>query len=130
VATPYNGVYVYGPQDARSRLLGDLGFTYPDALRDVGKDAFGGQVSEERVDLLDQGVALWFANPGPEKKLVDGPYGKLKIHTEGRDVFLPEKGELYWATSFPSPLSIPLLVDQLVPRLAAAADGDPSTKTG
>ena len=51
------------------------------------------------------------------------------MRTQGRDVFLPEKGELYEATSFISVLSIPLLVDQLVPRLAAAADGDPSTPT-
>src|SRR5262245_19455452 len=29
VATPYEGIYVYGPQDARSRLLTDLGFTFP-----------------------------------------------------------------------------------------------------
>ena len=29
VATPYQGIYVYGPQDARSRLMTDLGFTFP-----------------------------------------------------------------------------------------------------
>ena len=46
-----------------------------------------------------------------------------------RDVFLPENGELYEATSFISVLSIPLLVDELVPKLAAAADGDPATPT-
>jgi hypothetical protein len=28
-----------------------------------------------------------------------------------------------------SVLSIPVLIDQLVPKLAAAADGDPATKT-
>jgi iron complex transport system substrate-binding protein len=44
-------------------------------------------------------------------------------------VFLAEKGDLYEATSFVSVLSIPLLMEQLVPRLAAAADGDPSTPT-
>lgn len=127
VATPYNGVYVYGPQDARSRLLGDLGMTFPDALRGVAKDDFGGQLSEERIDLLDQGVVLWFADPKPEAKLVAGPYGKLGVHTEGRDVFLPEKTELAYATSFISPLSIPYLAKELVPKLAAAADGDPQT---
>ena len=38
VATPYQGIWVYGPQDARSRLLVELGFTFPDALADVGGD--------------------------------------------------------------------------------------------
>jgi len=52
------------------------------------------------------------------------------VRTEGRDIFLAEKGTLYEATSFISVLSIPLLVDELVPKLAAAADGDPATETG
>jgi iron complex transport system substrate-binding protein len=127
VATPYNGIYVYGPQDVRSRLLGDLGMTFPDALRQVAKDDFGGQLSEERIDLLDQGVALWFAKPRAREKLLSGPYGKLPVHTQGRDVILDEQGTLYEATSFVSPLSIPLLARELVPKLAAAADGDPQT---
>jgi iron complex transport system substrate-binding protein len=127
VATPYNGIYVYGPEDARSRLLGDLGMTFPDALRFVGKDDFGGQLSEERIDLLDQGVVLWFAKPRAREKVIGGPYGKLSVHAQGRDVFLDERGTLYEATSFISPLSIPLLTKQLVPKLAAAADGDPQT---
>jgi iron complex transport system substrate-binding protein len=128
VATPYQGIWVYGPQDARSRLLTDLGYTFPDALRDVGGDEFGGQLSSEKLDLLDVGTLLWFANPGPAKKVRDSKvYRRLKVRTEGRDVFLPETGDLYEATSFISVLSIPLLVDELVPRLAAAADGDPAT---
>lgn len=127
VASTYNGIYVYGPQDARSRLLGDLGFVFPDALRDVGKNDFGGQLSEERTDLIDQDVVVWFSNPKPRAALLEGVYGDLPVHREGRDVFLPEKGTLYEATSFISVLSIPLLVDQLVPKLAAAADGDPAT---
>src|SRR5918996_2951065 len=45
VATPYQGVYVYGPQDARTRLLTELGFGFPEALNDVGGDDFGGQLS-------------------------------------------------------------------------------------
>ena len=131
VATPYQGIWVYGPQDARSRLLTDLGFTFPDALRDVGGDEFGGQLSGEKIDLLDVGALVWFASPGPAKKVQDNKvYRRLSVRTEGRDVFLPETGELYEATSFISVLSIPLLVDELVPKLAAAVDGDPSTETG
>ncbi len=120
MASTYNGIYVYGPQDARSRLLGDLGFTYPDELRDIGKGDFGGQLSAERTDLIDQDLVLWFSDPSKRATLLEGPYGRLAVHTGDHDVFLPEKGTLYEATSFISPLSIPLLVDQLVPRLSAA----------
>jgi iron complex transport system substrate-binding protein len=128
VASPYQGIYVYGPQDARSRLMGDLGFRFPEALRDIGGKEFGGQLSEEKVELLDVGALVWFASPANEAKLKrNGLYRRLKVRTEGRDLFLPEQGTLYEATSFISVLSIPLLVDELVPKLAAAADGDPAT---
>jgi iron complex transport system substrate-binding protein len=131
VATPYQGIYVYGPQDARSRLLVDLGFTFPDELENIGGQDFGGQLSGEKLDLLDVGALVWFADPGPAKKVRDNrTYSRLKVSTEGRDVFLAENGTLYEATSFISVLSIPLLVDELVPKLAAAADGDPATPTG
>jgi iron complex transport system substrate-binding protein len=131
VATPWQGVYVYGPQDARSRLLVDLGFTFPKGLEDIGGEDFGGNLSSESTELLDVGTLLWFANPGPAKKIRDNAtYRRLAVRTEGRDVFLPETGTLYEATSFLSVLSIPLLIDELVPKLAAAADGDPSTPTG
>ncbi|MGH2941834.1 MAG: hypothetical protein ACRDLN_03525 [Solirubrobacteraceae bacterium] len=50
------------------------------------------------------------------------------MRKEGRDVFLPEAGTLAEATSFISVLSIPILIDRLVPMLAAAADGDPATR--
>jgi iron complex transport system substrate-binding protein len=130
VATPYQGTYVYGPQDARSRLLVDLGFTFPEALESVGGEDFGGQLSGEKVDLLDVGALVWFADPGPAKKIRENRvYRRLKVRTEGRDIFLAENGTLYEATSFISVLSIPLLVDELVPKLAAAADGDPATAT-
>ena len=131
VATPYQGVYVYGPQDARSRLLVDLGFTFPEELENVGGQEFGGQLSGERIDLLDVGALVWFADPGPARKIRENRvYSRLAVSTEGRDIFLAEKGTLYEATSFISVLSIPLLVDELVPKLAAAADGDPATETG
>jgi iron complex transport system substrate-binding protein len=130
VATPYEGVYVYGPQDARSRFLTDLGFTFPENLEGVGgEEGFGGQLSDEKLELLDVGALLWFANPGPAAKIRDNAlYSRLPVHKQGRDYFMAEKGALYEATSFVSVLSIPLLLDELVPRLAAAADGDPGTK--
>ena len=44
-------------------------------------------------------------------------------------MFVDSKDRVYEATSFPSVLSMPLLLKELVPRLAAAADGDPATST-
>jgi iron complex transport system substrate-binding protein len=45
-------------------------------------------------------------------------------------VFLPEGDPLREAVAYSTVLSIPYVLDGLVPRLAAALDGDPSTPTG
>jgi iron complex transport system substrate-binding protein len=127
-ATPYQGIYVYGPQDSRSRLLTQFGFSFPSSLASIGGKSFGGQVSDEKVDLLDLGAIVWFASPSAAKKIKSQPvYRDLDVRKEARDVFLGDQGALYEATSFISVLSIPLLVDKLVPKIAAAADGDPAT---
>lgn len=131
MATPYQGIYVYGPQDNRTRLLHDLGFVQPpDLARVVGPDDFGTNISEERTDLLDNDVTAWImTSPGKDavtlhKKRV---YGRLNVVKEGREVFIPEKSDYGNAISFVSVLSLPYTVKRLVPQLAAAADGKPST---
>lgn len=126
----YQGVFVYGPKDVRSRILEELGFRFPSALGAAAKGGFGGQLSAEKLDLLDVGALLWFAEPAGARKVKRSPvYSKLKVRTEGRDVFISTKDRVYESTSFPSVLSIPTLIRELVPRLARAADGDPSTPT-
>jgi iron complex transport system substrate-binding protein len=129
--TDYQGIFVYGPQDVRTQMLEQLGFTYPDELRKAFPDEFGGQLSDEKVDALDVGALVWFADGDRSvEELKSQPvYKDLKVRTEGRDVFILLKDRVYEATSFPSVLSMPTLLDELVPRLAAAADGDPATST-
>ena len=128
-ATPYQGYYVYGKQDARSALLESLGFTFPKSLTDIGNgEEFGGALSGEKLDLLDIDAVVWFATKDAEAKVKKDPvYRKLKVRTEGRDVFIDEQGEFYESTSFVSPLSMPTILEGLVPRLEAAVDGDPET---
>jgi iron complex transport system substrate-binding protein len=127
----YQGIFVYGPQDVRTRMLEDLGFAYPQELRDAFPEDFGGQLADEKVDAVDVDALLWFADGDRSvAALKKNPvYSKLKVRKEGRDVFIRAKDRVYEATSFPSVLSMPLLLEELVPRLAAAVDGDPSTST-
>jgi iron complex transport system substrate-binding protein len=127
----YQGIFVYGPQDVRTRMLEALGFTYPDALRKAFPNDFGGQLSDERADAIDVDALVWFADGdrGVDGLKKDPVYSKLRVRKEGRDVFIRADDRVYEATSFPSVLSIPTLMKELVPRLAAAVDGDPSTST-
>jgi iron complex transport system substrate-binding protein len=129
--TDYEGIFVYGPQDARTTMLEALGFEYPDELREAFPDEFGGQLSDEKVDLLDVDALVWFADgERTVKELKELPvYSKLGVRKEERDVFIRKNDRVYEATSFPSVLSMPLLMKELAPRLEAAVDGDPQTST-
>ncbi|MFD4792707.1 iron-siderophore ABC transporter substrate-binding protein [Streptomyces anulatus] len=131
MATPYQGMYVYGPQDNRSRLLNGLGFQLPTDLSTVVGDAFGANISKERTDLLDTDAVVWIVtDPAKDtKKLHADPlYGKLGVAEEGREVMVKESSHFGSAISFVSPLSLPYTVDSLVPMLAAAVDGKTDTK--
>ncbi|HWD83922.1 MAG TPA: iron-siderophore ABC transporter substrate-binding protein [Kribbella sp.] len=130
MATPYEGYFVYGTQDPRSRLLTDFGFSLPPGLDRAIGDKFGANISAERIALLDQQALVWFPSKGGTAKLkADRLYKNLKVRTEGRDVFVEENydDQLYGATSFVSVLSLPIVLDELVPKLAAAVDGNPAT---
>jgi iron complex transport system substrate-binding protein len=127
VATPYEGIYVYGPEDVRGRLLQALGFVLPENLSEVTGAEFGGNLSEEAADMLDVDAIIWL--DGATTEDLGGPlYTSLPVHTEGREVHLDSFGDpLGGATSFVTVLSLPYLLDGLVPKLAAAIDGDPAT---
>ena len=128
VATPYEGIWVYGPEDARGRFLTALGFELPAGLVEITGAEFGGNLSMERADLLNVDVIIWL-DPDEAQGPLGGPvYASLPVHTEAREVFLDSYDDpLGAATSFVSVLSLPFLLDGLVPRLAAAVDGDPAT---
>jgi iron complex transport system substrate-binding protein len=131
VATPWQGIFVYGPDDVRGRLLTSLGFRLPDGIVEATGAAFGGNLSEERADLLDVDVIIWLDPASAEGELGGPVYASLPVHTEGREVFLDSFGDpLGGATSFVTALSLPFLLEGLVPQLAAAIDGDPATVPG
>ncbi|MEV6802334.1 iron-siderophore ABC transporter substrate-binding protein [Micromonospora rifamycinica] len=130
MAMTYEGYYVYGPQDPRGRLLTDLGFTLPAGLAEVTGKEFGANLSRERTDMLDTGVLIWLVDSydtDRAKVQADPLYSRLKVRTEGRDIYLENEELVGAATSFITPLSLPFLLDRLVPQLAAAVDGNPAT---
>jgi iron complex transport system substrate-binding protein len=130
MASPYEGYFIYGSQDPRSRLMTDLGFVLPADLDKAIGDKFGANISAEKAALLDQQVVVWFPEKGGTQKLKDDKvYRALNVRKQGRDVFIEENydNDLYGATTFVSILSLPSVLDQLVPQLTKAVDGDPAT---
>jgi iron complex transport system substrate-binding protein len=130
VATPWEGVFVYGVQDPRPHLLTELGMTLPPDLDKATGSAWGGNLSAERVDLLDVDAMIWFVE-GENKSevLKNKAYASLAVHKEGRDIFTTPGDGVYEAFSFLTVLSMGYLLANLSPRLSTALDGDPGTST-
>ncbi|QIG43305.1 ABC transporter substrate-binding protein [Nocardioides anomalus] len=127
VVTPYEGLFVYGPEDSRSRMLVDLGFAFPSEVFGGDQEEFGTSLSAERTSDLDRvGVTVWLdLESDPSVKKV---YDETGSAAEGRFFDISEDdGAYYVAHSFVTPLSIPYVLERYVPQLAAAVDGDPAT---
>ncbi|MBV1941387.1 iron-siderophore ABC transporter substrate-binding protein [Streptomyces sp. BV286] len=131
MATPYEGTFVFGSQDSRSRVLTDLGFKLPKDLDKVIGDEFGANISKERTDLLDTDAIVWIVTDTAkdEAKLhKNALYADLDVAKQGREVFVKESSDYGNSVSFVSVLSLPYMLERLVPQLAAAVDGDTATK--
>lgn len=128
VAAPYEGIWVYAPEDPRGRFLRDLGFEMPDGLAELTGDAFGADLSEEQAALLDVDAIIWITDATIGNDVGGPVYQTLDVHTEAREVFVDSYDHgLGAATSFVTPLSLEFLLDGMLPKLAAAVDGDPTT---
>jgi iron complex transport system substrate-binding protein len=116
--------HAYAAQDLRGRFLTSLGLELPDAVVDLAGDAFFATISRERLDVVDADVLVWITNPPATEETVtaDPLYQQLRVASEGRDLFLPAEEPLAGALSFSSVLSLPFLLDELVPQLADAVE--------
>jgi iron complex transport system substrate-binding protein len=121
--------YAYHSQDPRNRLLTSLGFVIPAEVDELAEDTYGATISRERLDIVDVDALVWiaFSEEEVETNRKDPLYSKLNAAIEGRDIFLTETNALYDAMNFNTVLSLPFVLDGLVPQLAAAVDGDPET---
>lgn len=122
------GYYAETEQSSRVKILTSLGFRIPGEIATLAGDETFAQISQERLDLLDRDVLVWeLSSPDARPAIENDPlYRILKVAREGHDVFI-EEPVLAGAMAFISVLSLPIVVDQLVPQLAAALDGNPAT---
>lgn len=129
VVMPYEGLYVLGPADPKTQLLTDLGFDYPaDTFPYADGEEAGVQFSGEDVPDLDElDLVMWLSlEPDSATATV---FDETQVAREGRYLnVVEEDGSTFGvAISYYTPLSIPYVLDRLVPQLAAAIDGDPAT---
>ena len=118
----------YGPSDIRPQFLSNLGFKTPDAIADLaGSGNFIASISAEDLSPLDADVLLWFAvNESSLHSIRSLALRRsLNSHKEGREIYVEPL--LTSSFSHSSLLSLPYVLDKLVPSLEKALDGDPST---
>ena len=118
IGSDAGGVYIYGPGDGRGQMLTNLGMTFPASLQPTITDGFYGSISDENLNLLnglDKLVVVDYA--GATDKLKANPaFQNLDIVKRG-DVVYVDQG-LGSAMSVPTVLTIPYVVQRLVPQLA------------
>lgn len=80
------------------------------------------------MSALDVDALVWPADDSTAGVLGgDALYRSIDVVSQGREVFVQDTEPLSDAVSFVTPLSIPFVLDELVPRLGSAVDGDPGT---
>lgn len=111
-------------------VLSSLGFEVPKPIADLAGDHFFAEISVEQMQLLDADAVVWidFLEDCAKSRIEADPiYPSLRVAKDGRDMFLRRADPLQGALSFSTVLSLPYVIDELVPKLAAAVDGDPGT---
>jgi iron complex transport system substrate-binding protein len=111
--------------DYRVGFFSDLGLRTPERIDELAGEGFFIDLDEEQFRLLDQDVVVLF---GSREDIENDPvFERLDAFEQERVVYLDLTDQFAGALGFASPLSLPYLLEEAVPKLAAAADGDPST---
>ena len=121
-----DGYGAYSSQDTRSRFFTDLGFKMPAEVDKLAGECFFTDFSQEQFRLMDQDVVIMFGKQSDVAS--NAVFKRLKAVDEDRVIYLDLGDQFAGALGFSSPLSLPFLLDEAVPKLDAAVDGDPSTK--
>lgn len=121
---------VLGATAPRTAFLTKLGMELS-SLTDLAGTAYNAPLSEEKVDLLDDlDVIIWTTDVADTEKLLDHKIVRtLRTTKEGRYVLAPNGGndDLLYSMDWGSVLSYRWALDNAVPRILLAADGDPAT---
>lgn len=131
LATSIDGqfhVYAEGPAPG---FLTQLGLTMPKAAERLfsGENRAPVAISSEQLRALESDVLLLGLYGANAQRAVRQPlYQALNVSQQGRALHMPQMSKVNGALSFGTVLSLPLALDELVPRLPTLLDGDPRTR--
>ena len=134
MASPAEGegqFWTFSPNTPPMRFLQALGFEVPQEIAEIIGERDAAQISSEQIQLLDVDVLIFQVGSEEIRESIErnALYRQLDVAEEGRAVYFVGRDDpIYGALSFSTVLSLPYAVDELVPMLAAAVDGDPETE--
>jgi iron complex transport system substrate-binding protein len=113
---------IYAPKDPRVSVMHDFGLVdAPSVASAIKPGQFYGTVSSERASSLESDVFLmWAENQKDVKTFTENPLiGKIPAIASGNAYAEVDK-PIALAVSNPTPLSVPVIVDQFVPEVSKA----------
>ena len=121
----------FAGSDARSRFFQQLGFVTPAEIDEEAGDSFYLQVSKENAEILDRDLLVWDQvsyTEGGRDTIEDDPIlSALAAMEDGRAVYT--EGDMEFAYAFNSVLSLPFVLDRIVPLLEEALDDEASSSS-
>jgi iron complex transport system substrate-binding protein len=124
-AADLSTVGIYAPQDPRVSFMHDLGLEDAPAVEGaIEPGQFYGTISAERAPELESDVLLtWSENPEDMKTFTDHDLvGRIPAIEQGHAYAEADK-TISMAVTNPTPLSIPVIIDEFVPHVADALAG-------
>jgi iron complex transport system substrate-binding protein len=115
----------HSSQDYRLGFFEDLGLESPARVDELAGESFFVDFDEEHFRLLEQDVVVMFGRR--DDVTADPVFRRLDAVRQERVVYVDLEDQFAGALGFSSPLSLPYLIDEAVPKLASAVDGDPAT---
>ncbi|MCB0084410.1 MAG: ABC transporter substrate-binding protein, partial [Caldilineaceae bacterium] len=125
--------YIFDADNVRYRVLNALGFVMPEAVQAMQRDSdFNGTISAERLDLLEADLLIWgVADTAQQQELEASPlYQNLQVVAKNHDLFFTYNEEpnlISAAHAYGTALSIPYLLENLVPEISAVLGSAPAT---
>jgi len=117
----------YLPGDGRFDILADLGFVNNPPIEELPSSGFFAEVSRENVEVFEAEAAVFLPiGYTLEETTSDELLASLEVVKDDRAIFLDPDSELAGAWGASSALSIPVVLEEMVPQLSEAikASGD------
>ncbi|PRX45508.1 iron complex transport system substrate-binding protein [Prauserella shujinwangii] len=116
------GVYsAFTSTDPKADFFKEMGFQLKPAIDEAAEEGANvAQLSAEQLGMLEADRLVWVTSSEEANERIRSEplYQRLKVHQDGRDLFVPyENPDIGAAFSFNTVLSIPYAIDQMVPRL-------------